>query len=96
MGVSNYIAKIVRSTMGNTLDGLTSQSQRPVSATSVCGGPEFARLFARFAEIYEYFEKNGNSSSHLVRNCCDSCRKVALRALACLKVDLVHCLNGLE
>jgi hypothetical protein len=53
---------------------------------SVCDGPE----------IYEYFEKNGTSSSHLVRNCCDSCREFALRALACLKADLVPSVAGLE
>jgi hypothetical protein len=80
----------------SSLDGQASQSQKSTSAASACDGPEFARLFARFAEIYEYFEKNGTSSSHLVRNCCDSCREFALRALACLKADLVPSVAGLE
>lgn len=80
----------------SSLDDQDSQSQKNASTVSACDGPEFARLFARFAEIYEYFEKNGNSSSHLVRNCCDSCREYALRALACLKADLVPSVAGLE
>jgi hypothetical protein len=80
----------------SSLDGQDSQSQRNASAASACNGPEFARLFARFAEIYGYFEKNGNSSNHLVRNCCDSCREFALRALACLKADLVPLVAGVE
>ena len=63
---------------------------------TTCDGPEFARLFAKFAEIYAYFEKHGTSSSELVRNCCDSCRDYALRALACLKADLVPSVAGLE
>lgn len=54
------------------------------------------RTLARFAEIYEYFKKNGTSFSHLIRNCCDSCREFALRALACLKADLVPSIAGLE
>jgi hypothetical protein len=80
----------------SSLDGQVSQSRKSTSAASAYDGPEFARLFARFAEIYEYFEKNGTSSSHLVRNCCDSCREYALRALACLKADLVPSVAGLE
>ncbi|KAG9557796.1 hypothetical protein KCU71_g10647, partial [Aureobasidium melanogenum] len=80
----------------SSLDGQDHQSQRNVSDSSACDGPEFARLFAKFAEIYEYFEKNGNSSSDLVRNCCDSCREFALRALACLRADLVPSVAGLE
>ena len=66
------------------------------SKTPTCDGPEFARMFAKFAEIHAYFEKHGTSSTQLVRNCCDSCRDYALRALACLKADLVPSVAGLE
>jgi hypothetical protein len=66
------------------------------SKTPTCNGPEFARMFAKFAEIHAYFEKHGTSSTQLVRNCCDSCRDYTLRALACLKADLVPSVAGLE
>jgi hypothetical protein len=49
----------------SSLDGQASQSQKSTSAASACDGPEFARLFARFAEIYEYFEKNGTCTQLL-------------------------------
>ena len=80
----------------SSLDPEAPCSWQTNSNAAACDGPEFARLFAKFTEIYEYFEKHGTSSSHLVHNCCDSCRGFALRALACLKADLVPAVAGLE
>lgn len=33
------------------------------SKTLTCDGPEFARMFAKFAKIHAYFEKHGTSST---------------------------------
>jgi len=52
--------------------------------------------FTNSSDLYEYFHQHGAYTTELVASCCDKCRPPVLRALACLKADLIPCVSELE